>query len=150
MFEPWPAPVTMEDEDDLEKARASLSPVYNNNANGQYSPPSQVYPMQSTGQYDYETYDAYGQAGVGAGAVAGAGAAAATYPPSGTQYPAQDYGYQGHQGQQPYDAATAGTASVAAAAMGLRDGMMVMVSVGFVRSLEDELGTSLLNVSVTS
>ena len=38
-------------------------------ANGQYSPPSQVYPMQSTGQYDYETYDAYGQAGVGAGAV---------------------------------------------------------------------------------
>jgi len=110
-------------------------------ANGQYSPPSQVYPMQSTGQYDYETYDAYGQAGVGAGAVAGAGAAAATYPPSGTQYPAQDYGYQGQQGQQPYDATTAGTASVAAAAMGLRDGMMVMVSVGFVRSLEDELGT---------
>jgi hypothetical protein len=113
-------------------------------ANGQYSPPSQVYPMQSTGQYDYETYDAYGQAGVGAGAVAvaEAGAAAATYPPSGAQYPAQDYGYQGQQGQQPYDAATAGTASVAAAAMGLRDGMMVMVSVGFVRSLEDELGMS--------
>jgi hypothetical protein len=26
--------------------------------------------------------------------------------------------------------------------MGLRDGMMVMVSVGFVRSLEDELGKS--------
>jgi hypothetical protein len=26
--------------------------------------------------------------------------------------------------------------------MGLRDGMMVMVSVGFVRSLEDELGMS--------
>jgi hypothetical protein len=100
--------------------------------------------MQSTGQYDYETYDAYGQAGVGVGAVAGAGAAAATYPPSGTQYPAQDYGYQGQQGQQPYDAATAGTASVAAAAMGLRDGMMVMVSVGFVRSLEDELGKSSL------
>jgi hypothetical protein len=23
MFEPWPAPVTMEDEDDLEKARVS-------------------------------------------------------------------------------------------------------------------------------
>jgi hypothetical protein len=119
------------------------------NANEQYSPPSQVYPMQSTGQYDYETYDAYGQAGVGAGAVAGAGAAAATYPPSGTQYPAQDYGYQG-QAQQPYDAATAGTASVAAAAMGLRDGMMVMVSVGFVRSLEDELGLSPLIFSVTS
>ena len=103
--------------------------------------------MQNTGQYDYETYDAYGQAGVGAGAGAAAGAAAATYPPSGSQYPNQDYGYQGQQGadynaQQPYDAATAGTASAAAAAMGLRDGMMVMVSVGFVRSLEDELGTS--------
>jgi hypothetical protein len=100
--------------------------------------------MQNTGQYDYETYDVYGQAGVGAGAAAGA--AAATYPPSNAQYPNQDYGYQdqGHQGadynQQPYDATTAGTASAAAAAMGLRDGMMVMVSVGFVRSLEDELG----------
>lgn len=100
--------------------------------------------MQSTGQYDYETYDVYGQAGVGAGA-----AAAATYPPAGQRYPNQDYGYQGQQGQgpeynaqQPYDAATAGTASAAAAAMGLRDGMMVMVSVGFVRSLEDELGKS--------
>jgi hypothetical protein len=108
---------------------------------------NQAYPMQSTGQYDYETYDVYGQAGVGAGAAAAGVAAAGTYPPTNAQYPNQDYDYQDHQGadynsQQPYDAATSGTASAAAAAMGLRDGMMVMVSVGFVRSLEDELGMS--------
>ena len=27
MFEPWPAPVTMEDEDDLEKARVRPPPI---------------------------------------------------------------------------------------------------------------------------
>jgi hypothetical protein len=144
----------MEDEDDLEKSRVGPSSASSydvrNLADGQFPPPSQSYPMSNTGPgtYDYETYDPYGQAGVGAGAGAVAGAAAATYPPNNAQYSDQDYDYsgsgQGH-GQAPYDAAGAGTASAAAVAMGLRDGMMVMVSVGFVRSLEDELGTCFLH-----
>ena len=31
MFEPWPAPVTMEDEDDLEKSRVCPLPPYDRN-----------------------------------------------------------------------------------------------------------------------
>lgn len=104
-----------------------------------------------TGTYDYETYDVYGQAGVGAGGVAAGGAAAAaTYPPSHSnngdyQYPQQDYGYssqQGHeyaqQGQQP--GALPSVNGATAASMSLRDGMMARVQVGFNRTLEDELG----------
>lgn len=101
--------------------------------------------MQNTGQYDHETYDVYGQAGVGAGAAAAA--AAATYSPSNThgsdyQYPQQDYGYQGSQGHE-YPAA-------GAASIGLRDGMMAKVQVGFNRTLEDELGESTVFATASS
>ena len=103
--------------------------------------------MQNTGPgtYDYETYDVYGQAGVGAGGAAVADAAAATYPPSNNadynQYSQQDYGYSSNQGHD-YPQQDPGVPPiVTGAAAGLRDGMMARVQVGFNRTLEDELGT---------
>lgn len=99
------------------------------------------------GTYDYETYDVYGQAGVGAGAAAATGAAAAaTYPPANQadyQYPQQDYGYSSNQGHDypQQDPGVPPVAGAVVAPMGLRDGMMARVQVGFNRTLEDELGT---------
>lgn len=111
--------------------------------------------MQNTGPgtYDYETYDVYGQAGVGAGGAAAAGVAAATYPPNNNadyQYPQQDYGYssnQGHDYPQQDPGMPPVIAGAAASSMGLRDGMMARVQVGFNRTLEDELGKHTIQVS---
>ena len=117
MFEPWPAPVALEDEP--------------------YEKPAQSYPMQDTStDYNDGTYPAYTDGG--------------SYPPMAgyDQYGAAPQPY----GQAPYVAGAAGmgagAAAVGAAAVasgpgaeaGLQDNMMVRVKVGFVRSLEDELG----------
>jgi hypothetical protein len=87
---------------------------------GQYPP--QVYADQPAQAYDHG-YDhhaamAAGAAGVGAGAVMAAAA-----------------------GSQDHAAAEHPSADSPPAAAGLHDAMMVRVKVGFVRSLEDELGT---------
>lgn len=109
-----------------------------------------------TGTYDYETYDVYGQAGVGAGAAAATGvAAAATYPPTNQadyQYPQQDYGYSSNQGHDypQQDPGVPPVAGAVVAPMGLRDGMMARVQVGFNRTLEDELGESDLDSILAS
>lgn len=135
MFEPWPAPVAMEDEP-YEKpaydAPAQSYPMHNASSDvyadsaypatydGAY-PSYNEYPPQ--GQYGQQQYS--GQAGapysdmdMGAG-MAGAGAGAA--------------------GAAGLGAVGATVGESAAAASGIHDGMMVRVKVAFVRSLEDEL-----------
>lgn len=83
---------------------------------------------------------------------AGVGTAAVGYPPAQgaydqypsqqqqyAEYPAGEYqNYPAPIGQVPY-------APEEAPFVGLQDGMMVRVKVGFVRSLEDELGQSTLS-----
>ena len=85
-------------------------------------------------------------------------AAAAVAAPAGytdAAYPsyADNYAAYPPQAYAPYESAPAGydhaatgpavlSSNPAAAAAGLGDGMMVRVKVGFVRSLEDELGES--------
>lgn len=93
----------------------------------QYPPHAGGYGYPGAGGADGYGYDAGGLV-TGAGA-AGVGAAAAAAGSAGTQ---QD----GPAGNG------TGTGSAIAAQMGLRDGMMVRVKVGFVRTLEDELGES--------
>lgn len=161
LFEPWPAPapVSLEDEHDgaYEKARydgaggpagsyamheQSYDPYGNNTGGGGYD--AYGSPIGHAGGYDpaqqayyqqqgYAQYPDHGQnygygngAGVGAAAAVGAAGAAAGLASGGSQ---EQHGN--------------GTGSAVAAQMGLRDGMMVNVKVGFVRTLEDELGTSL-------
>lgn len=96
--------------------------------NYDYPPHSQGYPVATSGA-----------AGLGAGL-----AAASAYPPTvGAPYAPNEYYANGTQPEQ-YDGyvdhVAAEGSSAAALAAGLRDGMMVRVKVGFVRTLEDELG----------
>lgn len=132
MFEPWPAPVSMEDEP-YEKptydAPAQSYPMHNASSDvypdaaypvsydGAYPsyneyPPQQPYGQQAYNAQPYSDIGGPGMAGAGAGAIAGAAGVGAV-------------------------GATVGESAVAAS--GIHDGMMVRVKVAFVRSLEDEL-----------
>jgi hypothetical protein len=111
---------------DMNGGAAGGYDAYGNPVGG-YDPNQQAY-YQQQGYAQYPNngygYDAAGGDAAGAAALAaGAGAGAAA---AGSQ--------EQHQAQGN------GTGSAIAAQMGLRDGMMVNVKVGFVRTLEDELG----------
>jgi hypothetical protein len=102
-------------------------------AGGHYPPGTYM-----DGEYPPGQYYAPGQ-GAGAGVNgAGVGAAAAAAGMAGAGVGAM--AAQGHGAEQQQQAGSNAGAGALAAQMGLQDGMMVRVKVGFVRTLEDELG----------
>lgn len=97
---------------DMNGAAAGGYDAYGNPVGG-YDPNQQAY-------YQQQGYAQYSNNGYGYDAAGGDAAAAGS--------------------QEQHQAQGNGTGSAIAAQMGLRDGMMVNVKVGFVRTLEDELG----------
>ncbi|ORX36945.1 hypothetical protein BD324DRAFT_651418 [Kockovaella imperatae] len=121
MFEPWPAPVALEDEPYEKPSYADTAqsyPMQDTNTDGYHDG---SYPAYGASQA-YPAYDQYGQA---------------TQPYG--QQPYMDAGIAGAAGMGAGAAAVAGVATGPGAEAGLQDNMMVRVKVGFVRSLEDEL-----------
>lgn len=149
MFEPWPAPAPVALEEETYEKNVSIAGWMS--LTDQYEPPTQSFPMQDQAYpaQGYSDHGAYPYAGYEQGY---------GYPPHQTggqfgAYPAQGYDANGAgmAGAGAGTMAVAGTAaagaapagnSTAAANAGLTDGSMVRVKVGFVRSLEDELGES--------
>lgn len=133
MFEPWPAPVAMEDEP-YEKPQSypmhdNVAETYTDHNYANNYPEQGAYP----GAMGYNDYPPQQYAA----------ATAPLHPyPGQTGYSAEGTPYGGDIGAMGV-AGVAGTgvaaAGSAAAAHGLQDGSMVRVKVGFVRSLEDEL-----------
>lgn len=166
LFEPWPAPapVSLEDEP-YEKSRydtmgaggagvgagaypmheQSYGPYGNGQAHGydqygnpmgQYDPNAQYYQQQQQQGYAQYPDNGYGYDHAAAAGVAGAAGMGAAGAIAG----AGSQGQESAQGQgQAVNGTGTGAGSALAAQMGLADGMMVNVKVGFVRTLEDEL-----------
>lgn len=169
MFEPWQTAVATEDPT-YEKSypmdtQPSLPPADQFDPSYGYQQGYQPYPQDAYNQYpnqgQFAAYpDAAGAAAAGGMAGAGVGAYGAqpgyehdptspTRAPSDAAHPmSPPASSTGHAGAAAAGfAGAAGVAGAAAAgaasggvAEGLQDGMMVRVKVGFVRSLEDELG----------
>lgn len=158
MFEPWQTAVATEDPT-YEKSypmdtQPSFPPADQFDPNYGYQQGYQPYPQDAYDQYPNQSqFAAYPDAAAGAGvAAAGVGAYAAQpgFEQGTTTSPTHATSDVPHPMSPPASSTGHGVGAAAAAAAagtpggpvaeGLHDGMMVRVKVGFVRSLEDELG----------